>query len=322
MDKIEILKQMNKCTEKVKKLGFKPIMTIKHKDKAPKGYVVIVEPQSYEDIIYDTNKTSTIWDYDDVYIIIEDIRSVLPIWLTRNNEYIELVTINKKYKDIITKAQDKQEEYLIRGKILDMCIRNYLLTNNMQHEVYPDQYKNVFVISDTHFGHKNIMKYEDRYSKLGVETIEEHDKVLIDLWNTTVKQNDLIYILGDFSFRKGEATNELLKQLNGDKVLIKGNHDIYLDNKNFDKSLFKGIYDYKEIRYKGVEVILMHYPIYRFKHMERDKAVHLFGHIHNCYMPLPKKCYNVGAILNGFRPISLLEAIRRAQLNEGGIYNG
>ncbi|MBQ1192537.1 MAG: hydrolase, partial [Lachnospiraceae bacterium] len=56
-------------------------------------------------------------------------------------------------------------------------------------------------------------------------------------WNSVVGKNDLIYIVGDFSFKKAKDTENLLRQLNGDKVLIKGNHDIFLDDKTFDKIL-------------------------------------------------------------------------------------
>ena len=54
----------------------------------------------------------------------------------------------------------------------------------------------IYVTSDLHFGHKNIIKYENR----PFNNIEEMDKAIIDLWNETINDEDLIYILGDFSW--------------------------------------------------------------------------------------------------------------------------
>ena len=188
----------------------------------------------------------------------------------------------------------------------------------------PDQYKKVWVTSDTHFGHNNILSYENRVEKLKVSTIEEHDKELIKRWNAVVGKDDLVLILGDFSFKKSKDTEELLKELNGDKVLVRGNHDIFLDDKTFDKSLFKAIYDYKETKYKGQEIALMHYPIQDFIHQNRETkpAVLLFGHIHTFNVEIPKHSFNVGVDVNNYYPVDLVVAISKALNNNGGLING
>lgn len=78
-----------------------------------------------------------------------------------------------------------------------------------------------YFTSDLHFGHKNIIKYEDR----PFSSVEEMDEFLIYKWNSKVGKNDEVYILGDFGFVSGTRANELLDRLNGKKFLIKGNHD-------------------------------------------------------------------------------------------------
>lgn len=83
----------------------------------------------------------------------------------------------------------------------------------------------VFIISDTHFGHTNIIKYENR----PFSSTEEMDKTLIENWNSVVDKKDRVIHLGDFMLGKKERCKELLSQLNGDKVLIKGNHDNWSD---------------------------------------------------------------------------------------------
>ena len=78
-----------------------------------------------------------------------------------------------------------------------------------------------FVIADTHFGHTNIIKYENRPFINAVEM----DKTLIANWNETVGEGDTVYHLGDFAMCSGERMREIVGRLRGRKVLIKGNHD-------------------------------------------------------------------------------------------------
>lgn len=209
----------------------------------------------------------------------------------------------------------------------------------------PNHYANVFVTSDLHFGHQNILSYEQsRIDNLvqtkfdaewinnkgyivnretsmeeidGIqkewrkEAILEHDQSLINNWNSVVKKNDLIYILGDLSYYNGTGTNELLEKLNGDKVLILGNHDhIFLEDKKFDKSLFKEIHQYKELKYKKNVIILFHFPIQVWNKQHKG-TIHLYGHIHsNKTTSHPMKyeipnSYNVGVDVNNYKPVRL-----------------
>lgn len=83
----------------------------------------------------------------------------------------------------------------------------------------------VFVTADLHLGHKNIVKFtKDDGSKLRPwDTVEEHDEALIQNWNETVRYLDKVYVLGDFTMNPKYIT--LGHRLNGNKILIKGNHD-------------------------------------------------------------------------------------------------
>ncbi|MCI8273292.1 MAG: hydrolase [Clostridia bacterium] len=163
----------------------------------------------------------------------------------------------------------------------------------------------IFVTSDLHFGHKNIIKYENRPHN----TIEEMDKDLISKWNSVVKENDTVYILGDFSWYKGEQTNEILKQLNGRKTLIVGNHDeIFLKDKKFDKSLFEEIIMYKQVKHNKKVFVLFHYPIAEYNG-KMNGYIHLYGHIHSMNLELEKElgelCHNVGVDRNNYTPVNI-----------------
>lgn len=85
-----------------------------------------------------------------------------------------------------------------------------------------------WVISDTHFGHANILTFRDSSGDLirpGFKNIDEHDQLIIDNWNSVVKPEDRVYHLGDVAIpRRGL---KFLYALNGRKALIGGNHDIW-----------------------------------------------------------------------------------------------
>ncbi len=79
----------------------------------------------------------------------------------------------------------------------------------------------LFLIADMHFGHENIIKYENR-PFLNADAM---DKQIVKNWNRVVSKKDTVIVAGDVSFYGKEKTEELIKQLNGRKILVKGNHD-------------------------------------------------------------------------------------------------
>lgn len=86
--------------------------------------------------------------------------------------------------------------------------------------------KNIFFISDTHFGHANMLQFTnyDGTRMRPFNSIEELDELMIENWNEMVKPTDKIYHLGDVVYRC-KNRDQIMQRLNGEKVLIKGNHD-------------------------------------------------------------------------------------------------
>lgn len=86
--------------------------------------------------------------------------------------------------------------------------------------------RNIWVISDTHFGHANILNFTDSNTgalvRPGFSSAEEMDEHMVDRWNSTVKDEDIVYHLGDVYFDNGHT---VLPRLKGRKRLILGNHD-------------------------------------------------------------------------------------------------
>jgi len=143
-----------------------------------------------------------------------------------------------------------------------------------------------YYISDLHFYHANMNTQMDQR---GFASFEEMNEYMIEQWNQKVRKNEEVVILGDFSIAKGEKTNELLQRLKGKKYLIVGNHDRFLNDKTFDRSLFKRIELYMELNDNKRKVILSHYPVfcyngqYRLNDQGEPKVYMLYGHVHNTY---------------------------------------
>lgn len=137
---------------------------------------------------------------------------------------------------------------------------------------------NAFYIADLHFGHTNIIWFDGR----PFSTVEEMNDTLVANWNNRVKDSDTVYILGDFSFRlPHKQRDEILASLNGQKVLIRGNHDedIRPSNNRGELRMLKKVTDYLEMRDGDHKVILSHYPMMAWNGSFHG-SIHLFGHVH------------------------------------------
>lgn len=132
-----------------------------------------------------------------------------------------------------------------------------------------------FYISDLHFGHFNIMRFDNRPFR----SVEEMDGTLIKNWNSVVDKDDTVYILGDFCWLTEGRWIEILEQLNGNKVLIRGNHDLKYMSATL-RRMFADVKDYKEVRDNGRRVLLSHYPMPFYRGAYNPDIVHLYGHIH------------------------------------------
>ena len=127
----------------------------------------------------------------------------------------------------------------------------------------------IYFIADTHFGEERIRKYENRPFKNAAQM----DSELIRRWNDKVRPEDTVYILGDFGADGYEA--EMLRKLNGKKILVKGNHDIK-SNEEYRSFGFSEVYDCPII-IDGFW-ILSHDALYVNENMP---YANLFGHVHN-----------------------------------------
>ena len=130
-----------------------------------------------------------------------------------------------------------------------------------------------FVLSDSHFGHKNIIKYANRP--------DNHERIMVERWNNTVGDNDVVLHLGDLLFTSNAEKQvrffeETAPSLNGDKYLILGNHDKKSWKGFYERAGFKVIKPF-HMRYRNFLVSFDHYPADVVK---GEEEIRVHGHIH------------------------------------------
>ena len=131
----------------------------------------------------------------------------------------------------------------------------------------------VFLVSDTHFGHTGVCRFtrNDGVTKLRPwDSAEEMDEAMVKAWNERVKPTDKVYHLGDVVINRKALG--IMRRLNGDKVLIRGNHDIFRDDDYRQH--------FRELRAYHVMngMILSHIPIHS-ESLGRF-GVNIHGHLH------------------------------------------
>jgi calcineurin-like phosphoesterase family protein len=130
----------------------------------------------------------------------------------------------------------------------------------------------IYFTADTHWGHKNIIRYSNRPFR----SVEEMNKALIDNINSVVKENDELYHLGDFCFGpNAKYFRDAIKCKN--VHIVWGNHD--RDTRR-QKYLFTTSSELKEIKYGGQSIVLCHYAM-RVWNKSHHGAWMIYGHSHN-----------------------------------------
>jgi len=131
----------------------------------------------------------------------------------------------------------------------------------------------VFLVSDTHFGHAGVCRFtrNDGVTKLRPWTDpNEMDEAMVKAWNERVKPTDKIYHLGDVVINRRALS--IMSRLNGDKVLIRGNHDIFKDEDY--RAHFRELRAYHVMN----GLILSHIPVHEASLGRFGKNIH--GHLH------------------------------------------
>lgn len=127
------------------------------------------------------------------------------------------------------------------------------------------------IIGDMHFGDRRILRVANRPFK----DLEDMEYTMIENWRSRCEDNDTIIVNGDFSLYGEIETANILKKLNGHKILVRGNHDI-LTTKQYLNCGFEMVYDYPIIVDKYY--IVSHEPTYV---SPNDSYANIFAHVHD-----------------------------------------
>lgn len=157
---------------------------------------------------------------------------------------------------------------------------------------------NVFFTSDYHLGHANIIKFCGRPFK----DVDHMNESLIRNHNARVRDTDMVYHIGDFMFRSRRHINYYLERLNGNIILLKGNHD---KNNKVPAYIHRCV-----IRYGGMDFGMFHNPAAEF-----PMRYNLVGHVHEKWR-FKKDSYgnyfiNVGVDVWKFMPVTINEIIAK-----------
>lgn len=159
---------------------------------------------------------------------------------------------------------------------------------------------NIYFTSDTHYHHKNIVKGTTEWSNTGgihnaqnvrpFDTLEEHDDAIVNNINNTVKENDILYHLGDWSFGGKDQIKIFRDRLKCRHIhLIYGNHDHHIENNRMImdsvkgslgmQSLFKSCKHYAELSIANQRIIVCHFA-FRVWNKSHHGSWNLYGHSH------------------------------------------
>lgn len=172
---------------------------------------------------------------------------------------------------------------------------------------------NIFFTSDTHWFHPAILPLTNRPFKDSQEMTDS----LIRNWNSVVPPDGTVFHLGDFAMTGNiGSVKAILDKLNGDKILIFGNHDIQNKfERDAIKNLFADTFYYLDLHVEDEEMeggeqrlFLCHYPMSSWAGKQRG-SWNLFGHIHSRYDDPKNALYNpagydVGVDANNYTPVS------------------
>lgn len=166
---------------------------------------------------------------------------------------------------------------------------------------------NIFFCSDHHFGHANILNFkrEDGTPLRDFQDIDHMNEIIVQRHNLTVRPGDKVYFLGDVVMSRKTSALEILGRMNGEKILVKGNHDqckpeAYLKY-------------FKDIRgsHQFEGLIMTHIPIHPESLARWGLNVH--GHLHYQVVKMPlsqipdRRYFNVSMERINYTPISLEE---------------
>lgn len=158
-----------------------------------------------------------------------------------------------------------------------------------------------FITSDWHLGDTRLKSMHRPFANSN-----EMLDVMVRNHNFLVSPNDLVYVLGDVCNKDAPDCLESVNLFNGRKILVRGNHDRQIQDKDFLKYFEDVIPEGQgiDLNFGGVDCFLTHYPT-----LAKTERFNLVGHIHSAWK-LQLNSLNVGVDVHHFYPISTLDVVK------------
>ena len=191
-------------------------------------------------------------------------------------------------------------------------VKTFLAEGVTHRKLDPFGATNIYVWSDIHFGHGNIIKYCNR----PFPNRQLMDQCLIGNYQNVVKHDDIVIFGGDIGFMKEHDVNHILNQLPGYKILVYGNHDFHRDGRVYELAFNERhlcfVIDVEDHDF-DYQLLFTHYPLDPTN--VPDGCVNVHGHIHNNVVP-GERHINMCVEHTGYKPVLLkthvLDRARRA----------
>jgi len=176
--------------------------------------------------------------------------------------------------------------------------------------------KTIWVTSDLHFNHKNIVKgiskWDNKDKCRSFSSLEEHDERLTSGLNLLVQSTDTLYVLGDFSFGYTSAISRARSRINcKDIILILGNHDWRIKNNREALDLFTEVCKKRiflpPIFGQDKKIIMIHKPQSYIENNPDEYVLH--GHTHTEGPTINGNRFNVGVDHHNFYPWDIKEVL-------------
>ena len=186
----------------------------------------------------------------------------------------------------------------------------------------------IYISSDLHVGHANILQFEPRRKEILGSTIEAHDEALLKRFNRKLQPNDTLILLGDLGFGNSNNLFQFYSRLKcRNLILVRGNHDKHADAQYYKIGFSCVCYEMK-LKIAGKFVRLSHYPYqkpwwrcmfpWQYKEKDRHKRpvdyghLLLHGHIHSGGRLIDDggwrirgRQFNIGVDANEYLPVSM-----------------
>lgn len=183
----------------------------------------------------------------------------------------------------------------------------------------------LFIISDEHYYHSRIIEYEDRpftgiylYKYMFYNPVIEMNETIINNYNTLVSNSDIVIHLGDFCFGGVDLVQPIANRLNGQKILIMGNHDRKRTPTWFHRMGFIKVFK-KPIHLDNI--ILSHKPIVP-EILKQTNKINFHGHIHNNIhyneflenSSIPEKYVNFAVEFTDYKPFEITNKAMKREI--------